>query len=628
MTKARDLADLNFASPELTGTPIAPTAAAGTNTTQIATTAFVGTGIANLVDSSPDALNTLNELAAALGDDANFSTTVTNSIATKAPLASPTFTGTATVPTLNSTTAIQMGGTEVLNSSRQLSNIASIDATTATAISAAGIGGGGTVELTANGALTAGQSVILNSSGQAEPIVETVGTLTAENEINPFGYNGQFTKMVFVPSCNGFVQIVIDNNSYIRTVTLKTTAALELSSQNDQIFDTNSWDYLDAAYDPDSDSIGIVSIKSNNTAVFLLGSLSANNANMGSHGTTNLGTLGSYTDAAICYDTGLNKFVATIGRGSDLWVYLISVNPSTRAVTIDASSQVNPNKELRGIDLASDGNGQFAMISGNRTTGERDIRFTTFSISGTTITYGSSTQVFNYDLSSDLDRSAICYDEDAGKFVIVYGLNTGSEWIYARNVAVSSNTPTLGSTQPVRNVSGGSYWINCNIIYDTVGGVTCFYGSRDIGLYAKKITSSGSTITVGSEITLNSDATYGPAQGRELESASSGSSITGGTVYATSHYNVSPPGATTAVYIRGSSQTVTSNSSEFLGFANEAISSGSTGEIAVISGVNENQTGLTPATSYYINGDGTLTTTNTGVYAGRALSSTKLLVKG
>ena len=86
----------NIAGPTFTGTPAAPTASAGTNTTQLATTAFVTTGIANIVDSAPGALNTLNELAAALGDDANFSTTVTNSIATKAPLASPTFTGNAT----------------------------------------------------------------------------------------------------------------------------------------------------------------------------------------------------------------------------------------------------------------------------------------------------------------------------------------------------------------------------------------------------------------------------------------------------------------------------------------------------------------------------------------------------
>lgn len=82
------------ASPTFTGTPAAPTATAGTNTTQIATTAFVTTAVNNVVDSAPGALDTLNELAAALGDDANFSTTVTNSLATKAPLASPTFSGT------------------------------------------------------------------------------------------------------------------------------------------------------------------------------------------------------------------------------------------------------------------------------------------------------------------------------------------------------------------------------------------------------------------------------------------------------------------------------------------------------------------------------------------------------
>ena len=66
------------------------------STNSFATESYVGTQIANLVDSSPSALNTLNELAAALGDDANFSTTVTNSIALKAPLASPSFTGNAT----------------------------------------------------------------------------------------------------------------------------------------------------------------------------------------------------------------------------------------------------------------------------------------------------------------------------------------------------------------------------------------------------------------------------------------------------------------------------------------------------------------------------------------------------
>ena len=85
-----------FTSPEFTGTPIAPTATAGTNTTQIATTQYVRTEVANLVNSAPGALDTLDELAAALGDDASFATTVTTSIGLKAPLESPAFTGTVT----------------------------------------------------------------------------------------------------------------------------------------------------------------------------------------------------------------------------------------------------------------------------------------------------------------------------------------------------------------------------------------------------------------------------------------------------------------------------------------------------------------------------------------------------
>jgi len=78
----------------------ATTANAGTNNTSVATTAFVQTAISNLVDSAPGTLNTLNELAAALGDDANFSTTITNSIATKMPLSGGTFTGAVTGTTI------------------------------------------------------------------------------------------------------------------------------------------------------------------------------------------------------------------------------------------------------------------------------------------------------------------------------------------------------------------------------------------------------------------------------------------------------------------------------------------------------------------------------------------------
>jgi len=85
-----------LASPALTGVPTAPTATAGTNTTQIATTAYVQTAVSSLVDSAPGTLDTLNELAAALGDDPNFATTVTNNIATKVSKSGDTMTGNLT----------------------------------------------------------------------------------------------------------------------------------------------------------------------------------------------------------------------------------------------------------------------------------------------------------------------------------------------------------------------------------------------------------------------------------------------------------------------------------------------------------------------------------------------------
>ena len=87
------ITDAKIANVAITGV----TASGGDSSTALATTAFVAGEINSLIDAAPGALNTLNELAAAMGDDANFSTTVTNSIATKLPLAGGTLTGTLNI---------------------------------------------------------------------------------------------------------------------------------------------------------------------------------------------------------------------------------------------------------------------------------------------------------------------------------------------------------------------------------------------------------------------------------------------------------------------------------------------------------------------------------------------------
>ena len=103
-----------LSSPTFTGTPLTPTASAGTNNTQIASTAFVRTEISNLVASAPTALDTLNELAAALGNDANFATTVNTNIGTKASLSGAIFTGSISSPSGNFT-SLKVSGIPLIN---------------------------------------------------------------------------------------------------------------------------------------------------------------------------------------------------------------------------------------------------------------------------------------------------------------------------------------------------------------------------------------------------------------------------------------------------------------------------------------------------------------------------------
>jgi hypothetical protein len=156
-----------LASPTFTGTPSVPTATVGTNTTQIASTAYVRAEVSALVASAPTALDTLNELATALGNDANFSTTVTTALGLKAPLASPTFTGTTTVTNLTYTGTVT--GTGALGTT----GVALIGNQAIT-------GSTGTIRLITSAGINYIQSGLNVTAGSAAPLV--FGSIFAGNE--------------------------------------------------------------------------------------------------------------------------------------------------------------------------------------------------------------------------------------------------------------------------------------------------------------------------------------------------------------------------------------------------------------------------------------------------------------
>lgn len=164
-------------SPAFAGLPTAPTAPVGTNTSQLATTAFTQAALAALVDSSPGALDTLKELAAAMGNDPNFAATVTNTLALKAPLESPIFTGDPRAPTPgpgDSDTSI--ANTEYVQ--QALSGTVSINVAGSgnIAVTAAQLGGG-LIVLT--GALTGNKALLIPSAiGRFQFWNATTGSFT------------------------------------------------------------------------------------------------------------------------------------------------------------------------------------------------------------------------------------------------------------------------------------------------------------------------------------------------------------------------------------------------------------------------------------------------------------------
>lgn len=190
-----------LASPALTGVPTAPTAALATNTTQVATTAFVRAEVAALVGSAGATLDTLGEIATALGNDANLSATLTTSIGLKANTASPTFTGTVTIPTGSSITlptvssganyAGATSGSTKLQASDTASGTITLPAVTGTVVTTGDTGTvtstmiadgtivNGDISASAGIALsklatsTAGNIIVYNSSGVPTSVAET-----------------------------------------------------------------------------------------------------------------------------------------------------------------------------------------------------------------------------------------------------------------------------------------------------------------------------------------------------------------------------------------------------------------------------------------------------------------------
>jgi len=225
----------------LGGSPTTTTQSGSDNSTKIATTEYVTSAISSLIDSAPSTLNTLNEIAAALNDDANFNTTVTNSIAAKLPLAGGTMTGALNMGSQNITnggnatfTNLPLAGgtlTGDLNIAEYIRHAGDSDTNLRFQTDRATLvnGGGAIVDLNTNGSLyLTGTNVVVYGNYSSTGTISS-GAITSSGNVQlnsrlTFGYNNHYfeagTNSVSFKSNSGTNYLTI-NNSGISTGTLQ-----------------------------------------------------------------------------------------------------------------------------------------------------------------------------------------------------------------------------------------------------------------------------------------------------------------------------------------------------------------------------------------------------------------------
>lgn len=508
--------------------------------------------------------------------------------------------------------AIKVGGTTVVDDSRQLTNIASVDATTVAALGAAGVGGGGgSFDFTTSANTTAGDLVVLNSDGTVAPVSVTAsfGSVTEttlqgtavqsgidfyydrtngkavvaykrdgsggdyRGKVIPdtYGSGTEFTvnsgsldnhHMAYDPDENTFIFIFSEGGTgYYRTgqvvgggmsVSANTAFSGALSTiQNAQIA---------SVYDPDAQKILVVWRKSQVSAntQFVVGTVSGSSVSWGSEEyltTRTIGT-GSYGEPSVLsYDTGQDRV---------LWVYRDSDSSNVRAI----AASWNGSNYSWGSEVVVDTN-------------------------------------YNYGL-------ALTYDPVSGKHLLTYDRDTNN-YGYYRVLSLSGSTISVGS----EGTYGTKYARYSSSYYNEASqalNVATSDDSSGMRLYSGTI--SGTTFTTSASANID------PSNGRCQNLMST--------------YNVNTSAAMVAFTDASSSDvgkyvhldTTSNDGANFIGIAAETITSGSSGEITVLGGVNENQTGLTVDSRYYVSNSGTLTTSNTGTAVGRAIATTKILVTG
>ena len=524
--------------------------------------------------------------------------------------------------------ALKVGGTEVITNARQLSNIASIDSTTADAISAGGIGGGGSADFVATGSITAGNVVGLTSSGT----VKVVPTLLGDpNQFESVSRNEIFG--VYEPN-SGSVLVTYQGTSNYGYCKVGTISGNTISFGSEVQFSGNHTANIhDVFLDTTNNNVIIMYQDESNSDVgyIISGTLSGQSVTFGSL----LNWTGVTSNPGIYYmggawDASAQRIVAVYWQNSDsakAKVAVISTSGTgnrtltTQGTPAQIGSQTNPFP----ISVTYDSTAQktIAMFV-NSSTNKRV--FVAMTVGSTSVTQGTIVQDDSNGTGQDQFTSA--FIPTTNKVAYVYRQSTGGSKVVVGLISLSGTTITKNETTLAESYASVAQYTKFNIIGTSNGKFMIFYQDNDQNAPDKYRCTYGKF--------SGTTAVFEKKDFFFLNDANQDSGNTIGHVsYASGlgkfllAHNNNRTDVSEALLGVADDMEVFENT---IGLATQSVSNGATVTVTIVGGINENQSGLTVGRKYFLGQDGTLTDTQPEGFfpsdrvVGIATAATKLLI--
>ena len=465
--------------------------------------------------------------------------------------------------------------------------------------------GAKSADFVASGTLASGQVVALKTDGTVAAVASVTQAVGSPSVFE--SASSVYVRATYDSNANKVVITYQDGgNSDYGTAVVGTVSGTSISFGTPVVFSSVATYWIGSTYDSTTNKVVIAYAGTSFAGTAIIGTVSGTSISFGSSAIYETGM--SFNNTPV-YDLTNNKVViayvditnpggqygtAVVGTvsGTSISFGTPVVYESANTIWVAATYDSSNSKVV--IAYGDNGNGgKGTAIVGT--------------VSGTAISFGSPVI---YEASST-SYTAATYDSNANKVVIAYEDEGNSSYGTAvvgtvSGTSISFGTPVVYSSVDTPH-NGAAFDSNANKVVITYRGSST-HGYLNVG------TVSGTAISFGTQVLFeNSNTEYTwPTFDSNLNKVVIAYQNTGNSNYGTA-----------AVF-----QNAGTNSADFIGITDAAISSAASGKVVVQGGVNSKVTSLTIGSDYYVQSNGTLSTTATAVPAGRALSTTSMLLEG